>query len=83
MISGRVQGVFFRAEGARRARDRGLAGWVRNLPDDTVEAAFEGLDAEVDAMVDWCRSGPDLALVESVGIRPEPLSGERDFRVTR
>ena len=82
IVSGRVQGVFFRATCAARARQRGLAGFVRNLPDGRVEAAFEGPDGSVDAMVDWCRHGPDLAEIISVEVVPEQPRGGSDFAVT-
>lgn len=81
-VSGRVQGVFFRATCAARARRRGLGGSVRNRPDGRVEAVFEGPDGAVDAMVDWCRRGPDLAEVTSVEVVPEEPRGEAEFRVT-
>jgi acylphosphatase len=81
-VSGRVQGVFFRATCARLARDAGLGGYVRNLPDGRLEAAFEGEERAVDAMVDWCRRGPDLALVDSVEAVPEDPVGETKFRVS-
>ena len=81
-VSGRVQGVFFRATCARLARDAGLGGFVRNLPDGRLEAAFEGEERAVDAMVDWCRQGPDLALVDSVEAVPEDPVGETSFRVS-
>ncbi len=81
LVSGRVQGVFYRATCAARARELGVAGWVRNLPDGRVEAAFEGEDAAVDAMVAWCREGPPYARVEGVEvIQEEPLGGA-GFRV--
>jgi len=83
IVTGRVQGVFFRATCAARARGRGLAGFVRNLPDGRVEAAFEGEDEAVESMLDWCRRGPDLAQVESVEVFSEPPRGERGFAVTR
>jgi acylphosphatase len=81
VVSGRVQGVFFRATCAAEARRRGVGGYVRNLADGRVEAAFEGPDEAVDAMVAWCRHGPELARVEEVEIHPEPLAGEGEFRV--
>ncbi|HZD16570.1 MAG TPA: acylphosphatase [Actinomycetota bacterium] len=81
-VSGRVQGVFFRAACATRARQRGLAGFVRNLPDGRVEAAFEGVEDAVDTMVDWCRRGPEFADVSSVEVVGEPVRGERGFSVT-
>jgi acylphosphatase len=82
VVSGRVQGVFYRATCAARARDAGLGGWVRNLPDGRVEAAFEGPDAAVDGLVAWCRLGPDLARVDDVEVSAEALTGDRGFRVT-
>jgi acylphosphatase len=80
-VSGQVQGVFFRAECASRARQRGLGGFVRNLSDGRVEALFEGEPADVDAMVEWCHSGPRWAEVEKVEVAEEEPKGERDFRV--
>ena len=81
-VTGRVQGVFFRATCARLARDAGVGGYVRNLPDGRLEAAFEGEERAVEAMVDWCRRGPDLALVDSVEALPEDPVGETTFRVS-
>jgi acylphosphatase len=81
-VSGRVQGVFFRATCARLARDAGLGGYVRNLPDGRLEAAFEGDELAVDALVDWCRRGPDLAQVDSVESVPEAPAGGTAFRVS-
>jgi acylphosphatase len=82
-ISGRVQGVFFRATCARRASALGLAGWVRNASDGSVEAVFEGPAEDVEAIVAWCRTGPSRARVEEVRITEEPPTGEHGFRVTR
>lgn len=79
VVSGRVQGVFFRATCARRARALGLGGSVRNMPDGSVEAVFEGPSADVEAMVAWCRSGPELARVDEVEVHEEPLTGIRTF----
>ncbi len=81
-VSGRVQGVFFRASCVSEARARGLGGWVRNLPDGRLEAAFEGPDAGVDALVEWCRRGPAAARVDAVEVRSEEPVGETAFRVT-
>ena len=82
IVSGRVQGVFYRASCARLARDRGLAGSVRNRPDGRVEAVFEGPDEVVGEMVDWCRRGPDLARVDEVEVADEEPVGESEFRVS-
>ena len=82
VASGRVQGVFYRATCARLARGLGLTGYVRNLPDGRVEAAFEGSDAAVDEMVQWSGVGPDLANVDRLDVVVEDPSGETGFRVT-
>ncbi len=71
-ITGRVQGVFFRAETRNEALKRGLGGWVRNLRDGRVEALFEGPADQVDDMVRWCETGPPLASVRSVEVLEEP-----------
>jgi acylphosphatase len=80
VVHGRVQGVFFRDTTRRMAQSRGVAGWVRNNPDGSVEAAFEGPDDAVDAMVEFAREGPRGAAVEGVDVtdeEPEDLSGFR------
>lgn len=66
VVSGLVQGVFFRQTCVQEARAHEVAGWVRNLPDGRVEALFEGPDAAVKVMVDWCRGGPPAARVMAV-----------------
>jgi len=80
-VSGQVQGVFFRAEAAGRARGLGLAGWVRNARDGRVEAVFEGPPGDVDAIVAWCRSGPPMARVDEVDVAEEEPTGEAGFRI--
>jgi len=82
VVTGRVQGVFFRASCAAAARRLRVDGFVRNLPDARVECAFEGADRDVDAMVDWCRRGPEMARVDAVEVTSEPLAGEGGFLVT-
>ena len=74
-ISGRVQGVFFRANTWKQARTRGLTGWVRNLPDDRVEAVFEGEQKEAEAMLAWCRTGAPPARVDHVEAEEENAEG--------
>lgn len=56
-VSGRVQGVFFRATTRDEARSRGITGWVKNLPDGRVEAVFEGEEKKVQEMIDFCHEG--------------------------
>ena len=79
-IEGRVQGVGFRYATGQRARSLGVAGWVRNNADGTVEAVFEGDPERVDALVAWCRRGPAGARVDEVRVEQEAPSGERGFR---
>jgi acylphosphatase len=80
-ISGRVQGVWFRETCRRQATERGVAGWVRNRADGRVEAVFEGGEAAVSALVNWCRSGPPGAEVASVEVVAEPPEGLAGFSV--
>jgi len=75
-ISGRVQGVFFRAETQRTAKGFNLTGWVRNMADGRVEAVFEGDDGNVDKMLDWCHIGPSAARVKEVLAEEEPYACE-------
>ncbi len=81
VVSGAVQGVFFRDTCRRQARAAGLAGWVRNCRDGRVEAAFEGAPSDVHALVAWCRDGPPMAQVDDVEVVEEDTTGESLFRV--
>ena len=63
VVHGRVQGVAFRHYTCLRAQEQGITGWVRNLPDGSVEGLFEGDEASVLNLVEWCRNGPPSALV--------------------
>lgn len=81
IVSGRVQGVGFRDATVRQARARGVAGWVRNRPDGTVEAVFEGDPEAVAALVSWCEEGPRMALVDRVEAVEEPDEGLAGFEV--
>ncbi|HKH14586.1 MAG TPA: acylphosphatase [Solirubrobacterales bacterium] len=80
-VRGRVQGVFFRDTTRRMAESRGVTGWIRNNPDGSVEAAFEGPDDAVDAMVLFAREGPRGATVEDVDVADEEPEGLTGFRV--
>ena len=83
IISGRVQGVFFRMETMRAAQRIGVSGWVRNLRDGTVEAVFEGDETRIDAMINWCKEGPPHAHVTDVKVDREEYTGEFDsFKIT-
>lgn len=84
IIHGHVQGVYFRESTKVEALEQGLRGWVRNLPDGTVEAAFEGEAPAVDRMVAWCHNGSSNARVDLVDATEESPAGEPNgFRVTR
>ena len=76
IISGRVQGVFFRMETKRAADNCEVFGWVRNRRDGTVEAVFEGNEKNVSSILEWCKKGPRLADVEKVDVKLEDHKGE-------
>lgn len=81
VIHGRVQGVFFRESTRREAEACGVAGWVRNLPDGTVEATFEGTRAAVERILEFCRLGPPGADVTKVEAFEESPLGVDGFTV--
>lgn len=81
IVHGFVQGVGFRFAVERAASSRGVAGWVQNRTDGTVEAVFEGEREDVDALVDFCRRGPRGAEVRSVDVMEESVEGLAGFRV--
>jgi acylphosphatase len=81
VISGRVQGVWFRDSCRQEARARGVHGWVANRSDGTVEAAFEGDEMAVAQCVSWCRQGPPRAVVTGVDVTEESPTGESGFQV--
>jgi acylphosphatase len=80
-VSGKVQGVYFRATTRDEAEKRGVDGWVRNLEDGRVEAVFEGAADAVEEMVEFCHEGPSAARVESVEVTHERPADEDGFRV--
>ena len=71
IISGKVQGVFFRVSLRDQARDLGISGWARNNPDGTVEALIEGEPGKVDQIINWCWNGPPDAIVENISKRED------------
>lgn len=85
VVTGRVQGVFYRASTVDRARELGVSGWVRNLPDGRVEAEFQGPGDAVEAAVDFARSGPPTASVTGAEVTGaevtdvDPVDGETGF----
>lgn len=82
LISGRVQGVFFRSETRHEARRRGVKGWVRNLVNGRVEAVFEGEQEAVKELIEFCKHGPPGARVAKVDVKWEAYTGEfYDFEI--
>ncbi len=82
VVTGQVQGVFFRDSTRREAKRHGVAGWVCNRPDGAVEAVFEGEPAAVEALVSFCRSGPGASVVADVSVSAdEAVEGLRGFAV--
>ncbi|HXE98980.1 MAG TPA: acylphosphatase [Solirubrobacterales bacterium] len=81
VVHGRVQGVFFRDTARRMAQSRNVSGWVRNTPEGTVEAVFEGEAEAVESMVRWCEQGPRGAVVERMEVTDEEPEGVTDFRI--
>jgi acylphosphatase len=81
VVHGRVQGVFFRETARRRALSAGVAGWIRNTADGTVEAVFEGEPEQVERLVEFCREGPRGARVEWVDVAAEEAESLAGFDV--
>jgi acylphosphatase len=81
LVSGLVQGVFFRETCRRRALEHGVNGWVRNLPDGRVEAVFEGPADDVHSLVEWMRHGPDMAVVADIAAQAERPEGLGTFLI--
>jgi len=82
LVSGRVHGVFFRSETRDEASRRDVGGWVRNTSDERVEAIFEGEKEDVEALIEFCRSGPPAARVTEVEVQWEDYTGEfSGFRI--
>ena len=84
IAKGIVQGVNFRYYTQRQAARSNVTGWIRNLPDGSVAAVFEGEEQDVEAMVQWCRQGPPSADVRELIAQPEEYRGEfTSFNVRR
>ena len=81
VVSGRVQGVFYRDSCRAEARRLGLRGWVRNRSDRTVEVVAEGPRDRVEQLLTWCRHGPPRATVTGITVTDEVLAAERSFRI--
>ena len=82
-VSGRVQGVYYRATTRDTARDHGVDGWVKNLDDGRVEAVFEGDPDDVEAMIDFCHEGSSRARVDDVDVTEEEPGSLDRFEIRR
>lgn len=82
-ISGRVQGVAYRYSTRQQALSLGLKGIVKNEPDGSVYAEIEGKEKALQIMIDWCRKGPDLAVVAEVEVVPAPEANYSFFEIIR
>ncbi len=80
-MRGQVQGVFFRDSTRERAQGLGVAGWVRNCPDGSVEAVLEGVPDAVERMLVFCRGGPPSAEVRQLDVSEEKPEGLSEFNV--
>jgi len=76
VISGQVQGVWYRASTKEKAEELGLTGWVKNTTRGNVEAVFEGDESTVNEMIAWCWKGPLLAQVTDVKVTRQRFGGE-------
>jgi acylphosphatase len=83
IIVGRVQGVFFRASTREEAVRLGVSGWVRNLPDGSVQLYAEGEESPVRQLLAWCAEGPPAARVDDVDVTWVPPRGEKGFGLSR
>lgn len=83
IISGKVQGVFYRASAKEKALALHLNGWIKNTTDGNVEAMVSGEATAVDKFVEWCRKGPERAEVAHVSVTPKPDDGYSGFRIFR
>lgn len=82
VVTGLVQGVAYRQSTQIQARQLNVSGWVRNLPDSSVEGWFEGDEQNVQALIDWCRQGPRMARVDGVRVERGEFTGQHaDFAI--
>ena len=83
IVSGRVQGVYFRAGAKEVAENLGLTGYVTNRPDSTVFIEAEGEEEQLDQLIRWCRKGPERAMVSKVEVIESPVKGYSGFEIRR
>lgn len=81
-ISGRVQGVFYRASTQQKAHELAIKGWVKNLPDGRVEAMLIGPEHAIQELIAWCKHGPDRAIVDNIVVKTiHPVDSFSDFEI--
>jgi acylphosphatase len=80
-VTGKVQGVYYRANTRDTAREVGVDGWVRNLDDGRVEAVFEGAEAAIEELLEWCHTGSPRARVDDVTVDYEEPDGLDGFEI--
>lgn len=83
IIKGRVQGVYYRASAKEAADKLGITGWVKNTPDGNVEILAQGSDEAIDKFIDWCKQGPEHAIVKEVVISKAPDGAFEGFEIVR
>lgn len=84
LVSGIVQGVFFRANTKEKAKELKIKGWVKNLSDGRVEILAEGDEEKIQMLIEWCWKGPELAKVENVDVSYKKFSGKfNSFEILR
>lgn len=83
IVSGKVQGVFFRISTEKEAKKIGVTGFVRNEKDGTVYIEAQGTEKQLDDLVEWCKRGPDRARVDEVVVKEILLGEEKEFKVMR
>ncbi len=83
LVTGQVQGVYYRASTRERATEVGVDGWVKNLEDGRVEAVFEGAESDVETVIEWCHTGSQRARVEDVEFEYGDPEGLEGFEIRR
>lgn len=83
IIKGRVQGVYYRVSAKEAAGKLGITGWVKNTPDGNVEALAQGSDEAIDKFIDWCKQGPQRAIVKEVVVSNAENEALNSFEVLR
>ena len=80
-VTGKVQGVFYRAAAKKFAEQTGVNGWIKNMPDGSVEATVNGSEEAVHQFIEWCKKGPSRAVVAQVVVTPKPDDGLTGFQI--